>query len=94
VCPDHTTTLESSPTDTRIELSYDQARSWTSLSWPTRRLCVFQFSTGGGSFVPAAPRQSKKRPALTGSVVHTECCCVRRRAAVELVDADDSVVGA
>lgn len=52
VWPDQTTILESRPTETRSEESGDHARSWTSFSWPMRRLCVFQFSTGGGSFDP------------------------------------------
>lgn len=52
VCPDQTTALESKPTDTSIDESYDQPRSCTSLSWPINRRIVRQFSTGGASFVP------------------------------------------
>jgi hypothetical protein len=55
--PDHTTIFESRPTVTRMEESHDQPRSWTSLSWPIRRRKTRQFSTGGGSFEPAGPRE-------------------------------------
>ena len=52
VCPDQTTTFESSPTDTRIVPSYDHPRSCTSLSCPISLRNIRQFSTGGVSFVP------------------------------------------
>ena len=54
VCPDHTTTFESRPTETSIDESNDHPKSCTSLSCPINRRIVRQFSTGGASLVPSS----------------------------------------
>jgi hypothetical protein len=94
VCPDHTTTLESSPTDTSIEPSHDHPRSWTSLSWPISRRKILQFSTEGASLEPEpwATDQYILPPSLLAPCSHTKGGGVRRLIWIQHVDTNDLVI--